>query len=161
MDRIAHCIPLQPFCCDVQFHWAWPISKLIPHELENSKKKKLGYKNHFFRTSNKWEVLLIKALPELLVVVLHFEPTFFFQTLDDSEEVISYFPFPEVMKNVRSQWVNSMKRLKKLIFFQLFIHYSPVLRIRIHMFLGLPNPDPDPLVRGMAPDPDPSIMMQK
>jgi hypothetical protein len=65
------------------------------------------------------------------------------------------------MKNVRSQWVNSMKRLKKLIFFQLFIHYSPVLRIRIHMFLGLPDPDPDPLVRGMAPDPDPSIMMQK
>ncbi len=33
----------------------------------------------------------------------------------------------------------------------------PVLRIRIHMFLGLP--DPDPLVRGM--DPDPSIIMQK
>jgi hypothetical protein len=56
-----------------------------------------------------------------------------------------------------------MKRLKKLIFFQLFIHYSTVLRIRIHMFLGLPDLDPDPLVRGMAPDPDPdpSIMMQK
>jgi hypothetical protein len=32
-----------------------------------------------------------------------------------------------------------------------------VFRIRIHMFLGLP--DPDPLVRGM--DPDPSIIMQK
>ncbi len=32
-----------------------------------------------------------------------------------------------------------------------------VLRIRIHMFLGLP--DPDPLVRGI--DPDPSIIMQK
>jgi hypothetical protein len=30
---------------------------------------------------------------------------------------------------------------------------------RIHMFLGLP--DPDPLVRGMDPDPDPSINMQK
>ncbi len=28
-----------------------------------------------------------------------------------------------------------------------------MLRIRIHMFLGLP--DPDPLVRGMDPDPDP------
>ncbi len=28
-----------------------------------------------------------------------------------------------------------------------------VLRIRIHMFLGLP--DPDPLVRGMNPDPAP------
>jgi hypothetical protein len=27
------------------------------------------------------------------------------------------------------------------------------------MFLGLP--DPDPLVRGMDPDPDPSIIMQK
>jgi hypothetical protein len=31
------------------------------------------------------------------------------------------------------------------------------IRIRIHMFFGLP--DPDPLVRGM--DPDPSIIMQK
>ncbi len=28
----------------------------------------------------------------------------------------------------------------------------------IHMFLGLP--DPDPLVRGMDPDPVPSIMKQ-
>ncbi len=27
------------------------------------------------------------------------------------------------------------------------------------MFLGLP--DPDPLVRGMDPDPDPSIILQK
>jgi hypothetical protein len=34
-------------------------------------------------------------------------------------------------------------------------------RIRIHMFMGLP--DPDPLVRGMEPDPDPvpSISKQK
>jgi len=30
---------------------------------------------------------------------------------------------------------------------------------RIHMFWGLP--DPDPPVRGMDPDPDPSIIMQK
>jgi TATA-binding protein-associated factor len=30
---------------------------------------------------------------------------------------------------------------------------------RIHVFFGLP--DPDPLVRGMDPDPDPSIIMQK
>jgi hypothetical protein len=30
-----------------------------------------------------------------------------------------------------------------------------VLRIRIHMFLGLL--DPDPLVRGMDPDPDPAL----
>jgi hypothetical protein len=39
---------------------------------------------------------------------------------------------------------------------------QPVLRIRIHrihMFLGLS--DPDPLVKGMDPDPDPSIIMQK
>jgi hypothetical protein len=36
-----------------------------------------------------------------------------------------------------------------------------VLRIRIHVFLGLL--DPDPLVRGMDPDPglDPSIIKQK
>ncbi len=39
---------------------------------------------------------------------------------------------------------------------------GPVFRIRIHwihMFLG--HKDPDPLVRGMDPDPDPSIMKQK
>ncbi len=42
---------------------------------------------------------------------------------------------------------------------------KPVLRIRIHMFLGLLDPDPDPSVRGMnpapAPDLDPSITKQK
>jgi hypothetical protein len=37
------------------------------------------------------------------------------------------------------------------------VNIKAVLRIRIHMFLGLP--DPNPLVRGM--DPDPSIIMQK
>jgi hypothetical protein len=36
--------------------------------------------------------------------------------------------------------------------------FQPVLRIRIHMFLGLP--DPEPLVRGRDPDPDPFIIMQ-
>jgi hypothetical protein len=40
---------------------------------------------------------------------------------------------------------------------------KPVFRIRIHMFLGLP--DPDPLVRGMdpdpTPDPGPSVIKQK
>jgi hypothetical protein len=39
---------------------------------------------------------------------------------------------------------------------------NAVLRIRIHwihMFLGLL--DPDPLVRGMDPDPDPSITKHK
>ncbi len=38
------------------------------------------------------------------------------------------------------------------------------IRIRIHrirMFLGLPDLDPDPFVRGMDPDPDPSVIMQK
>jgi hypothetical protein len=39
--------------------------------------------------------------------------------------------------------------------------HPSVLRIRIHMFLGLPDPYPDPLVRGMDSDPDPSIIMQK
>ncbi len=32
---------------------------------------------------------------------------------------------------------------------------------RIRMFLGLPYPNSDPLVRGMDPDPDPSIIKQK
>jgi hypothetical protein len=39
--------------------------------------------------------------------------------------------------------------------------FLAVLRIRIHMFLGLPDPDPHPLVRGMDPVTDPSIIMQK
>jgi hypothetical protein len=45
--------------------------------------------------------------------------------------------------------------------------FSAVFRIRIrihqiHMFLGLPDPDPPyPLVRGMDPDPDLSIIKQK
>jgi hypothetical protein len=45
------------------------------------------------------------------------------------------------------------------------MYFLPVLRIRIHVFLGLQ--DPDPQVRGMDPDPDPaldpdpSIIMQK
>ena len=36
---------------------------------------------------------------------------------------------------------------------QIFIRLEPVLRIRIRMFLGLP--DPEPLVRGVDPDPAP------
>jgi len=34
------------------------------------------------------------------------------------------------------------------------------LRIRIHMFLGIPEPYPEPLVSGMDPDPalDPAIV---
>jgi hypothetical protein len=58
----------------------------------------------------------------------------------------------------------------------IIVRCAPVLRIRIririhriHMFLGLLDPDLDPLVRGMDPDPDPtldpdpdpSIIMQK
>jgi hypothetical protein len=31
--------------------------------------------------------------------------------------------------------------------------FDPVLRIRIHIYLGLLDPEPDPLVRGMDPDP--------
>ncbi len=41
--------------------------------------------------------------------------------------------------------------------------FRPVLRIRIrriHVF-GPPGSGPDPLVRGMDPDPDPSIIKQK
>ncbi len=36
-----------------------------------------------------------------------------------------------------------------------------VLRIRIHMFLGLLDPDQDLLVRGMDPDRDPSLIKEK
>jgi hypothetical protein len=41
------------------------------------------------------------------------------------------------------------------------VKFHAVLRIRIHLFFGLLGPDPDPLVRGMDPDPDPSIIKQK
>ncbi len=49
-------------------------------------------------------------------------------------------------------------------YFCLIIVFPSVLRIRIHRihkFLGLLDPDPGPLVRGMDPDPDPSIIKQK
>ncbi len=42
--------------------------------------------------------------------------------------------------------------------------YQAVLRIRIlriRMFSGLQDPDPNPLVKGIDPDPDPSITKQK
>ncbi len=39
--------------------------------------------------------------------------------------------------------------------------FQAVFRIRIHMFLGLMDPNPEPLVRGIDPDPDPSIINQK
>ncbi len=35
------------------------------------------------------------------------------------------------------------------------------IRIRIHMFFGLLDPDPDPLVRGMDPDPNSSLILHK
>ncbi len=37
----------------------------------------------------------------------------------------------------------------------------PLQTHRIHTFLGLLNMDPDLSVRGMDPDPDPSIINQK
>ena len=37
------------------------------------------------------------------------------------------------------------------------ICFFPVLRIRIHMFLGLPDPDSDPLVGGLDPDLNPAL----
>jgi hypothetical protein len=53
--------------------------------------------------------------------------------------------------------------LKNLFFISFFVGVLKVsdenIRIRIRMFLGLR--DPDPLVRGMDPDPDPSIIKQK
>jgi hypothetical protein len=41
-------------------------------------------------------------------------------------------------------------------FFQREIVFFPVLRIRIHMFLDLPDPHPDPLVTSTDPALDPS-----
>jgi hypothetical protein len=41
-------------------------------------------------------------------------------------------------------------------------HQTPCeVSIEIHMFLGLLDPDPDPLVKGMDPNQDPSIIKQK
>jgi hypothetical protein len=57
----------------------------------------------------------------------------------------------------------STKQLNFLVF-KGSQNLEPVLRIRIHrihVFLGLLDPDPDQLVRGMDPDPGPSIIKQK
>jgi hypothetical protein len=53
-----------------------------------------------------------------------------------------------------------LKQACRLSAVGLFGFYA-VLRIRIHMFLGLLDPDPNLLVRCMDPDPDPSITKQK
>jgi hypothetical protein len=59
---------------------------------------------------------------------------------------------------------NSVLPPKKFVIFEVSLLYlsglvALVLRIRIRMFLGLL--DPDPLVRGLAPDTDPSSIKQK
>jgi hypothetical protein len=41
------------------------------------------------------------------------------------------------------------------------VYALAVLRIGIRMFLDLLDPDRDPVVRGMDPDPDPSIYSSK
>jgi hypothetical protein len=60
-------------------------------------------------------------------------------------------------KNIRKKWY--LTKVDRF-FFEMF-DIAPVLRIRIHVFLGLLDPDPDPLVTGMDPDTDTSIIMQK
>ncbi len=52
---------------------------------------------------------------------------------------------------------NSFKKeaFRDAVIFSVFL----IQNLRIHMFLGLL--DPDPLVTGMDPDPDPSIIKQK
>ncbi len=66
----------------------------------------------------------------------------------------------EVKSTVKTQRISAHTHIKGKNSFMkwkcLWI-YIEVLRIRIHMFLGLL--DPDPLVRDM--DPDPSIIEQK
>jgi hypothetical protein len=62
--------------------------------------------------------------------------------------------------NTHDQMSTTGSRKKERVPWQ---EWQPVSRIRIHMFLGLP--DPDPFVRGIdpvpVPDPDPSVIMQK
>jgi hypothetical protein len=81
-----------------------------------------------------------------------------------------YFPlFPEICVLAllaASQKIFSNELRRKKILFKIAsiltgMALEAVLRIRIHIFLGLP--DPDSLVRGIdpAPDPDPSSIMQK
>ncbi len=60
----------------------------------------------------------------------------------------------DVLKRMCSSWLCYVF----IIVWKSFV-LKTVFRIRIHVFLGLP--DPDPLVRCMDPDPDPSIIMQK
>ncbi len=83
----------------------------------------------------------------------------------------------EVVWLIRTQTKEIMHLLRKFLLYKMLVLFkypyfvncysvlvkvharNPVLRIRIHMFLGPQDPDPDPLVRCM--DPDPSIIMQK
>jgi hypothetical protein len=69
----------------------------------------------------------------------------------------------------QNEMLSRMQHIDPLRFQLNWCPLPAVLRIRIHMFLGLPDPVPDPLVRCMDPDPDPaldqdpdpSIIMQK
>jgi hypothetical protein len=81
------------------------------------------------------------------------------QTGDEEENI-----FNEITVEERRARIDSIIRYffqNYRIFIRIQVPPPPVLRIRIHrihMFLGLP--DPDPLVRGIDPDLDPSIIMQ-
>ncbi len=63
-------------------------------------------------------------------------------------------PLPAAEVSVGEEEDEESARLQ----FKAFMHreqFKAVLRIRIHMFLGLL--DPDPIVRGMDPDSDPAL----
>jgi hypothetical protein len=79
-----------------------------------------------------------------------------FQTLVDRKGNLEKLSQPtvELATDLINQKANANKQ----------VYQSTVLRIRIRrirMFLGLLNPDLGPLIRGMDPDPDPSIIKQK
>ncbi len=63
---------------------------------------------------------------------------------------------PDLWMNTRIPALYGKEERPKNLW-QVYIQYVAVFRI--HKFLGLL--DPDPLVRGMNPDPDPSIIKQR
>ncbi len=71
----------------------------------------------------------------------------------DCSELMNDIPRQEVDIIVRQRYLHTTYSTVQSVF-RIGIH-------RIHMFLCLLDPDPDPLVRGMDPDQDPSIIKQK
>ncbi len=70
--------------------------------------------------------------------------------------LISWREYQDILLKLKNGEQAQDLPVSEVNFWSTYSDWPPaVFRIRIHIFLGLP--DPDPLVRGMDPDPDPII----